>query len=161
MMKRLTALFLCVCLIIGVMGETTYALNGKIDKMPNGDPIFFTVTNDVLQELKYATIPIIRDGEYYIPYTLLTNNFNIRSSYSAKEKILYLSNMRRNVKFDINAGCAYDENGKIEEKAILTKGQVFVPLQFVSEYLGFPMRTFRKVPLFVFAIPIPITRISF
>ncbi len=131
-MKKFLALTLSLLLFIAVL--PSYAANSTVN-MPTGEPIIFSVANDVLQELKYATIPIVRNNKYYIPYSLLTNNFNIRSSYSSKENVLYLSNMHDNIKFDIDAGCAYDKNGKINEAAIIAKGQVFVPLDFICRYL--------------------------
>ncbi len=134
-MKRVLSLLLSLVLLITLLPPKSLATNQAV-KMSNGEPIIFTVANDALQELKYSTIPIVRNNKYYIPYSLLTNNFNVRSSYSSTDKILYLSNMHENIKFDINAGCAYDKDGKINETAILSKGQVFVPLDFICRYLS-------------------------
>ena len=147
MKKRILSLFLCICLLIGILQTPTNAIVNLAVKMPNGEPVFFTVVNDVLQELKYNMIPIVRNGKYYIPYSILTNNFNIRSAYSSSEKVLYLSNMRDNIKFDINAGCAYDKNGKIDEPAYISKGQVFVPLDFICKYLGLTYALISEGPI--------------
>ena len=147
MNRRTFTLLFCITILLFSFSGKIYSLNGKIEKMPSGEPIYFTVANDVLQELKYSTIPIIRNGAYYIPYTVLTNNFNIRSSYSETEKVLYLSNMRDNIKFDLNAGCAYDKSGQIAQTAILSKGTVFVPAEFICQYMGLTFAYISEGPI--------------
>lgn len=147
MKKRLISLLLCVFLLIGIFPGTVSALNGVVDKLPNGEAIFYTVINDVLQELKYDTMPIVRNGKYYIPYTLLTNNFNVRASYDSSEKKLYMTNIWNNIRFHINEGCAYDKTGKLDETAILYKGQIFVPMEFICQYFELSFAYISEGPI--------------
>ncbi|MEI4896808.1 hypothetical protein Q8G71_36575, partial [Klebsiella pneumoniae] len=62
--------------------------------------------------------------------------FDIRSSYSAQDKVLFLSNSQKIIKFDMNRQKAYNRyENEINQTAILAKGQVFVPAEFTATYL--------------------------
>ena len=65
-MKRVLSLLLSLVLLITLLPPKSLATNQAV-KMSNGEPIIFTVANDALQELKYSTIPIVRNNKYYIP----------------------------------------------------------------------------------------------
>jgi len=103
----------------------------------NGEPVYYTVINDSLIELTYATMPIYRNGIIYIPYTVLSDNFEIRSTYSSSDQVLFLSNGDTMIKFDIRRQKTFDSNQKeLRQPALTAKGQIFVPAQFTANYLG-------------------------
>lgn len=103
----------------------------------NGETVYYTVINDALIDLTYASMPISRNGIIYVPYTVFPDNFEIRATYSSEEQILFLSNGDEMLKFDVRSQKTYDNHLKeLRQPALIAKGQVFVPAQFTANYLG-------------------------
>jgi len=103
----------------------------------NGETVYYTVLNDTLMPLTYPTMPVYRNGTIYVPYTLLSANFDIRAIYSSADQVLFLAGNDQILKFDVRHGITYDSSQKeIDQPAYIVKGQVFVPAQFTAKYLG-------------------------
>ncbi|MDY5016868.1 MAG: stalk domain-containing protein [Eubacteriales bacterium] len=133
-MKRLRFVsFVCVIVLVCVLAAGLPANAATY----RGDTVYYTVVNDAMLELTYASMPIMRDGKIYVPYSLFVTYFDVKSSYSAADQVLFLSNASKLVKFDLARGTAYDRNqNEIRQAAILSKGQVFVPAEFTANYFG-------------------------
>lgn len=132
-LKNTLAILLAV-LMIGTLAILPNVLAATY----NGSTVYYTVINDTMLDLMYASMPALVGEKMYVPYTLFTEFFGIRSSYSAAEQILFLSNAERLVRFDITRGMAYDKNlNEIRQAALIIRGQVFVPAEFVADYFGF------------------------
>ena len=77
------------------------------------------------------------NGTIYVPYSLFVSYFDVKSVYSADDRVLFLSNASKMVKFDMNRGIAYDRNqNEIRQTAAIVRGQVFVPAEFTANYFG-------------------------
>ena len=130
---RITAMALAVLCLLAAFGASSAAVTEV-----NGEPVVFTVVNDILLDLKADNMPITRGGLVYVPYTVFSNNFYMRSSYNTLNKYLILQNDEKTLIFDITRGFAYDKSMEtVYVKAIAEKGQIYVPAQFVSEYFGY------------------------
>ncbi|MEA4823853.1 MAG: stalk domain-containing protein [Clostridiaceae bacterium] len=133
-MKQLKVIsILCVIILICVLAASPRASAATY----NGDTVYYTVVNDAMLDLSYSTMPIMRDGRIYVPYSLFVTYFDVKSSYSAADQVLFLSTSAKLVKFDLQRGIAYDRNqNEIRQAAILSKGQVFIPAEFTANYFG-------------------------
>ena len=133
-MKHLkTALALCLTVLVfaAVMHLDTLAATW------NNETVYYTVVNDTMLDLSYSSMPASVNGVIYVPYSLFVSYFDIKSVYSADDRVLFLSNASKMVKFDMNRGIAYDRNqNEIRQSAAVVRGQVFVPAEFTANYFG-------------------------
>ncbi|NLD87679.1 MAG: hypothetical protein GX633_05425, partial [Clostridiales bacterium] len=70
----------------------------------------FTVANDTLLELTYSSMPVIKDGSVYLPYTFFTNNFDIRTVYDETNMGLMYGSQGKTLVFDIKNEVTYDSS---------------------------------------------------
>ena len=86
-MKRLRFVsFVCVIVLVCVLAAGLPANAATY----RGDTVYYTVVNDAMLELTYASMPIMRDGKIYVPYSLFVTYFDVKSSYSAADQVLFL-----------------------------------------------------------------------
>lgn len=96
--------------------------------------VFFTAMNDQLLPLNTSTIPVVRNGSVYIPYTVFgEQNIGVFIS-SRTNNTLVLYGRQKILTFDLAAGNAHDLETAYSAQAISQNGTVYVPAYFVSQY---------------------------
>jgi len=97
----------------------------------------YTVANDTLLELTYSSMPVVKNGIVYVPYTFFTNNFDIRTIYDSSSRALMYGSFGKTLIFDMKNEVTYDSSmNAITQTGIYVKNQPFVPAEFVAEYFG-------------------------
>ncbi len=101
--------------------------------------VVFTVVNDQFQALSDATMPVEKDGKYYVPYTVFLSGFGDLKAYnSTQEQVLVLYDKEKVISFDIAHGYTYDQQMRTyNESAFTQNGRVFVPVSFICSTWGF------------------------
>ncbi len=133
MKRKLISVLVVIAVVVTLTAVIPYASAAQY----KGETVYFTVINDTLLNLDFATMPASIDGRIYIPYTVFTANFYLRASYSASDQILLMTSPDKVLKFDLSEGVAYDKNNNVvRQSARLYRGQVFVPADFVANYFS-------------------------
>ncbi len=136
-MKSRVKKILCFILILSVVVFVPYSASGVEVTKYNGELIMYTVVNDTLLELTYNSMPVVKNGIVYVPYTLFTNNFDIRTVYDSSSRALMYGNFGKTLIFDMKNEVTYDTSmNAITQTGIYVKNQPFVPAKFVAEYFG-------------------------
>ena len=103
----------------------------------NGQWVIFTVANDTLLPLNYATMPTMQNGLVYVPYTVFTDYLGIGSIYNAEENVLVLATPQRTMFFDLKNGTTYDDRDYgFARQAAYINGTIYVPARFTAECFG-------------------------
>jgi len=131
--KRIVA---CVCALVLCFG--LFSLPSSVQA--TNTPCFFAV-NDTLLRLEGQYIPILVDGQYYVPYTALDSNvtglkLGISPIYNGAQNTLTVYDRERVLTFDLTAGTCADESGKLSARAVTRNGRIYLPAQFICNYFG-------------------------
>lgn len=110
---------------------------------------YFTVVNDTVKPLEASNMPFIRDGEYYMPYTVFADSsLGVYYSYNEERYTLTLYNKNYTITFDSPAQVAYDRDQQYKIKlAANSAGTICVPMTFVCEKFGLGFETIRTHPI--------------
>lgn len=124
-MKRFWTVFGAVALI-----AVFYALP-RADAAPS---VYFMAMNDHLLPLDTGTIPIVRNGSVYIPYSVFWAH-NVGVSVSSRTSdALVLSGNQKTLTFRLAAGNAYDLETTYSAQTVSRNGTIYVPAYFVCQY---------------------------
>ncbi len=117
----------------------TVAMIAILLALPRADAapsIHFTALNDYLLPLNTGTIPIVRNGSVYIPYSVFRER-NIGVSVSSRTSdALVLYGRQKILTFDLTAGNAYDLETTYSAQAVARNGTIYVPAYFVCQYFN-------------------------
>lgn len=95
--------------------------------------IICTVINDRILDISDNTIPIRRNGQIYVPYTIFTSELGIKSSRNLSKETLVLYNIDYNITYELISGNTYDEKlNNYSYSAIYNNGTIYVPITQVS-----------------------------
>lgn len=134
MKKRVLSCLCALLLCLGLLSPSAF-VNAA------GDPYFMAV-NDTLLSLENQYIPILINGQYYVPYTVLDRsatgiNLGIFPIYNTILNTLQIYNLEQVITFDLTAGTCTDRNGSsLSARAVTRNGQIYVPARFVCDYFG-------------------------
>lgn len=132
--KRVLSCLCALLLCLGLLSPSAF-VNAA------GDPYFMAV-NDTLLSLENQYIPILVNGQYYVPYTVLDRsatgiNLGIFPIYNTILNTLQIYNLEQVITFDLTAGTCTDRNGSsLSARAVTRNGQIYVPARFVCDYFG-------------------------
>lgn len=130
-MKRRFIAILCVLAL-------TFGLCGGISAVADSS-ITLTAVNDSLLPLSSSTMPVQKNGDWYVPYTTFANGSTTRSALgliaaynSSQQIILVYDTNGRSLNFQIAAGFVTDENGTYySQPAYIINNTVYLPVKTV------------------------------
>ena len=127
MKKKLTALLLAACLLLGLAGVTA-AADSKLS--------FISVNDTLPPELINCTAAY--GSTTYVPYYVFTNyGLGISYTYTASDSVACLYSGDRQLFFDLEDGSTYDgDRYQYSVPAYLRSGTVYVPLSFTARFFG-------------------------
>ena len=144
MKRKLISAILVIALVITLAAVIPHTSAAQF----RGETVYFTVIDDTLLDLDYATMPASIDGVIYMPYTVFIANFYLRASYNASEQVLIITSPSKILRFDLAEGVAYDKNSNVVRQAAkLYRGQVFIPADFVANYFGMTFYLFSDASI--------------
>ena len=110
---------------------------------------YFTVINDNVRRISEETMPVYRDGEYYVPYTVFDDrSLGIYYSYNQDRYALTLYNKDYTLTFDSPAQVAYDREEQYKIRMTTNAaGTICVPIGFVCEKFGLELQVIRTHPV--------------
>lgn len=98
-----------------------------------GNDIICTVINDRILDISDNTIPIRKNGQIYVPYTIFTSELGIKSSRNLSKETLVLYNIDYNLTYELISGNTYDEKlNNYSYSAIYHNGTIYLPITQVS-----------------------------
>lgn len=120
----LTALGACLGLRVRAAGDVT-----------------FTVVNDLfVPTMSDGNMPLRRNGQSYLPYTMLTWLITVKVYYNKEYQrlLVYDTDRMLTMTFDLAAGIAYDDAGtELKPNAIRYNGTIYVPVSVICQVFGF------------------------
>ena len=130
----LTALGACLGLRVRAAGDVT-----------------FTVVNDLfVPTMSDANMPLRRNGQTYLPYTMLTWLITVKVYYNKEYQrlLVYDTDRMLTMTFDLAAGIAYDDAGtELKPNAIRYNGTIYVPVSVICQVFGFTSSYITSSPL--------------
>ncbi|MDD4715159.1 MAG: hypothetical protein PHT34_01210 [Oscillospiraceae bacterium] len=130
-MKRLLAAVCGIAFFVGLLSLKPAAVTG----------LYFTGVNDQLLSLSSATMPLVRDGTVYAPYSIFNPDVAKASvgvffSRNSSAKTITLFGMQKLLIFDLSAGNCRDLEKTYSAKALVRNGITYLPAYFVCNYFG-------------------------
>ncbi len=142
---RVVAIILACGVLLGIFGALGAAAEGNV---------YFTAAADELRPLSDDTMPFVRSGEYYLPYTIFSEkSLGISYSRDLSKYTLTLSDGSKTLVFDSLRGYAYDEQQRYDERLAARNGTVYLPIEFVCDYFGLDFQVIATKP-------VPILRVA-
>jgi len=131
----MAALLLAVTLVAGSL------INGA------AADLYYTAVNDDLKAFNDEMMPYIREGEYYLPHTLLNDrSLGVYYSFNKTNYSLTLYNDQTSITFNLLAGVAYDATNQYTKKIVIRNGSYFLPIAFVCERFGLTFSVIAASP---------------
>lgn len=102
----------------------------------------FMAVNDNLLELNDQYIPIVANGQYYIPYTVLDSNvtgleLGIFPIHNTLLNTMVIYSRDQVLSFDLSTGICTNRSGAVlSARSVTRNGRVYVPARFICEYFG-------------------------
>ena len=123
------------------------ALSALVGSAKDGE--YFVVINDTILPISEASMPIMKDGEYYVPYTIFDDrSLGVYYSYNQDRYALTLYNRDYTLTFDSPAQVAYDRDQQYPIKMTTNRaGAICVPIGFVCEKFGLEFQQIRTHPI--------------
>lgn len=122
--KRFFILLSMLCILFGIL-QGAAAAN-----------IMLTAVNDQLLPLSDNTMPIRRNGEYYVPYQIFSGALGVNATMP-DNKTLLLYNLDNTVTFSLQNNAVYDESGtSYQQPAYSVNDTVYVPVKLVCGLFG-------------------------
>ena len=121
----------------------TAALFVGIALIPAGgsSPVYLMAVNDTVKPLPTVdNMPMIYNGELYIPYTMLSKqetgiDLRVSAQYSTVQGILSVSNSSRTVNFNTRKNTAHASTGEnIRARAVMRNSMAYIPLNWLIDY---------------------------
>lgn len=98
-----------------------------------GNDIICTVINDRILDISANTMPMRKDGQIYVPYTIFSSELGIKSSRNLSKETLVLYNIDYNLTYELISGNTYDEKlNNYSYSAMYHNGTIYVPITQVS-----------------------------
>lgn len=103
--------------------------------------IYFTAVNDQLLSLSSSTMPIIRDGTVFVPYSVFNPDVakvsvGVFYSRNTSENTITLFDKQKILTFDLKRGYSYTKDNAYTAKATARNGIIYIPVYFVCNYFG-------------------------
>nr|MBQ4317871.1 polysaccharide deacetylase [Clostridia bacterium] len=99
--------------------------------------VCFTAVNDTIRPLSESTLPVMRNGTLYLPYTVFGDpSLGIYYSYNRDYYTLTFYNKTGTLTFDVLNYLAYDSVQQYDYRVIYRNDTMYVPAAFVSSYFG-------------------------
>lgn len=132
MKRRISALALTLCLLLGLAAEQGSAAT-----------VYFTAVNDTLLELSDATMPYWSGKSLYVPASAFgSGGLGISYSYNTAKKTLTLRRSGFRLICNLASGMTVDSNGTLYDFLPLEKGgQVFLPINDVCRIFSLSCST--------------------
>lgn len=120
------------------------------------DDVYFSVTNNKILPLSQSTMPVIQDGQLYLPYTFFSSGELGIFVAPGENKVLLYSSISKRLTFDALRGTIIDQddNQYYLYSPIMHNGIVYVPAEMVCKFFGL------TPPSVIDAEPAPIVRIK-
>lgn len=142
MKKKLIALFFCMLMVMSLATPLAGAEND----------VYFVAAGSHVLPLTEETMPFYKDGYLYVNASIFTGlvweslAVGHIPANSNQPLILYAGN-DRSLMFKPGAGYGYDLSGaRYSPGAIQKNGQVYVPVQVVTQYFGLEQSSVNSVP---------------
>ena len=142
MKKRILAVFAALVLCLGVLAASLTAFATET-------PHFLAINENLLQ-LEDRYIPIVADGQYYVPYHALDVSstgvdLGIYPVYNPAIRALTIYNREKVIAFDLAAGTCTDRDGMTySTRAVMRNGQVYVPTRFICDFFDLTFSYFPE-----------------
>ncbi len=103
--------------------------------------ITLTAVNDSFLPLSSSTMPVRRNGDLYVPYSVF-QNIGLNASYTEKQQFLVMYNWDYTLNFSISQGYVYDQNDKsYSPPAYLINNTAYVPVKLICNVFGLSYST--------------------
>lgn len=102
----------------------------------------FMAVNDNLLELNDQYIPIVANGQYYVPYTVLDSSvtgleLGIFPVHNTLYNTIVIYSRDQVLSFDLSTGICTNRSGAVlSARSVTRNGRVYVPARFICEYFG-------------------------
>lgn len=129
-LAALCALLLCLGVAVGPLSAAAATT-----------PCFMAV-NDNLLELQDQYIPIVANGQYYVPYTALDSSvtgleLGIFPIYNSLLNTMVIYSRDQVLSFDLATGICTNRSGTmLSARSVTRNGRIYVPARFICEYFG-------------------------
>ena len=133
MKKRIWAILFAVVFCLATVAEPLPAA---------ADTPCFMAVNDNLLELNDQYIPIVANGQYYVPYTVLDSNvtgleLGIFPIHNTLLNTMVIYSRDQVLSFDLSTGICTNRSGAVlSARSVTRNGRVYVPARFICEYFG-------------------------
>ena len=133
MKKRIWAILFVVAFCLATIAEPLPAA---------ADTPCFMAVNDNLLELNDQYIPIVANGQYYVPYTVLDSSvtgleLGIFPVYNTLYNTIVVYSRDQVLSFDLSTGICTNRSGAVlSARSVTRNGRVYVPARFICEYFG-------------------------
>ena len=109
--------------------------------------VCFTAVNDTIRPLNDSTLPVMRGGLLYLPYTVFgDSSLGIYYSYNRDYYTLTFYNKTNTLTFDLLNYLAYDSMQQYDYRVIYRNDTMYVPAAFVSNYFGITYTYMNAAP---------------
>ena len=131
--KRIWAILFVVVFCLATIAEPLPAA---------ADTPCFMAVNDNLLELNDQYIPIVANGQYYVPYTVLDSSvtgleLGIFPVYNTLYNTIVVYSRDQVLSFDLSTGICTNRSGAVlSARSVTRNGRVYVPARFICEYFG-------------------------
>jgi len=126
-----------LCAVLFALG----LLSTSVPAHATGNPCFMAV-NDNLLSLEDRFIPIVSNGQYYVPYLALDSNvtglaLGIFPIYNSMRNTLLIYSRDQVLSFDLATGvCTNRNNVVLSARSVTRNGQIYVPINFICDYFS-------------------------
>lgn len=133
MKKRIWAVLFAVVFCLATVAEPLPAA---------ADTPCFMAVNDNLLELNDQYIPIVANGQYYVPYTVLDSSvtgleLGIFPVYNTLYNTIVIYSRDQVLSFDLSTGICTNRSGAVlSARSVTRNGRVYVPARFICDYFG-------------------------
>lgn len=115
-------------------------LSGLILMAGASSTVYLIAVNDVVLQVTPENMPVMQEGQLYIPYTMLSNvvtgtDLGVRAQYSSVRGTLTVLSGEHSVVFDLKRNTAGDENGAaVAAAALVRNSMIYLPIDWLCRY---------------------------
>ena len=125
-----------LCLVLAV-----FMLAGMLQPLAAPD-LTLTAVNDQFLPLTSDTMPVRKNGELYVPYSVFTGALGLHASYSGSQQLLVLYNWDHTLNFSLSNNYVYDENDtSYSQPPYSIGGTTYVSVKLICGVFGFSYST--------------------